>query len=249
MTPAAFTNDHYAFILASALEAGYDFIPFDRMAEKSRSDDLVCALRHDCDNDLAAAISMARLEAGLGVRSTYFVMLRSAMYNLLSPPQAELVRAILALGHHLGFHFDFSGSGHMDADEIARRCDQERAVVEVEFGRSIGVVSFHQPTAIVLDNRVKLNCLNTYSREDTQGFHYISDSNMIWREGCPSRMFQEKRHRCLHLLIHPEWWTPTPMPIIDKWKRIVTNNFETVETGLLTRERSYVTPLHIDFRP
>src|SRR4051794_40605096 len=90
--PRPFTHDAYREILEAALESGYQFISFPALAEHRRRNDLVCLLRHDCDNDLVAAVEIARIEEQLNVRSTYFLMLRSALYNLLSPTNMALAR-------------------------------------------------------------------------------------------------------------------------------------------------------------
>ncbi|CAA7619084.1 hypothetical protein MTBLM5_30011 [Magnetospirillum sp. LM-5] len=244
-----FTLPRYRAILASALQAGYSFIDFPSLAAAANTAGPTCALRHDCDNSLTAALRMARLEAGMGICSTYFVMLRSAMYNLLAKPNSDIVREILSLGHHLGLHYDYSAYGPLDANQIAAHCEEERALLSTLFGQPVPVVSFHQPTAIVLENQVRLLCLNVYDRDDTRGFTYISDSNMTWREGCPSAWLGQLRHPKLQLLVHPEWWTTAPMTIEEKWKAMLQENFAATQSVLLATERSYQTPLRMSHLP
>ena len=43
-----------------------------------------CILRHDIDYSLEKAVRFAQMEASMGVRSTYFVMITSQFYNVLS---------------------------------------------------------------------------------------------------------------------------------------------------------------------
>lgn len=246
--PEDFTTDRYRLILEAALAAGYRFIGFDAMAAARLSGDPVCALRHDCDNDPTAALRMAEIEAAMGVRSTYFLMLRSAMYNLMAKPHYDHARSILALGHHLGFHFDYSCYGDIGPEDIAARGEEESRMLERLLDRPVTAVSFHQPSAMVLDNHVKLSRINTYDPGDNLGFHYLSDSNMHWREGCPSAIFSDRRHPRLHLLVHPEWWTPEPMDVGRKWQAMFRNNFAATQAVLLRTERSYGPRLHLEFQ-
>ena len=92
-------------------------------------------------------------------------MLRSALYNLLAPTKGALVERILGLD---------TGSGFISTTLLSpanRRNvwppSSMTNVVSCLRVRSAGRrVSFHQPGRRILDNRVKLNCLNTYDWAD-----------------------------------------------------------------------------------
>ena len=234
-----FTHEHYRDILRAALDSGYRFISFAELAPLRDSGQQVCLLRHDCDNDLTAAANMARLEQELSVRSTYFIMLRSALYNLLSPPNTALVKEILAAGHWLGLHFDEFAIGDATPGGVAAAVNREREYLSMEFGVPVEVTSFHQPSDRVLSNEIKLSGLNTYDRVEMAKTHYLSDSNMIWREGCPSKVFASREYAMLQLLIHPEWWTVTRETADEKWCRMLRNNFTLMQESLLGREDAY----------
>ena len=92
----------YRNLVKKFVEAGYGCIPF--VPEPPRSGALL--LRHDIDFDLRLAHDMAVVEHELGVRSTYFLMLRSASYNIFEKENAAFVARIGELGHHLSLHFD-----------------------------------------------------------------------------------------------------------------------------------------------
>jgi hypothetical protein len=239
MSAAPFTHEAYRVMLRSAHEAGYRFATFDELAALRRTDGRACLIRHDCDNDLIAAAALARIESELGVRSTYFVMTRSALYNVMAPPMQALVREIVSLGHRLGLHFDELPYKATPAASVAEQVDRERAWLTHEFGEPIDVVSFHQPSARILANKVRLNCLNTYDRGDMAGLHYLSDSNLRFRGKTPLECFAGGEHRLLHILLHPEWWTEAPMPLDDKWNRMLANNVEVMQQSLLAREDTY----------
>jgi hypothetical protein len=246
--PDDFTYAHYRFILASALDSGYRFAGFHDLPGLRAGSEPVCVLRHDCDNDLLAAVRLARIEADAGVRSTYFVMLRSAQYNLLAPSNRALVREMLSLGHRIGLHFDERAYAEPAPDRIPGLVDRERQWLSDELGGPIDAVSFHQPSAHVLENRIALHCLNTYDRRDMAGFHYVSDSNLNFREGCPGALFRSKAHPKIHLLLHPEWWTDATLSLRDKWHAMLADNFELMQQSLLEREATYREPSAILFR-
>ncbi len=239
MSDVPFTHEHYRFLIRSGHEAGYRFATFDELERLRSENALACILRHDCDNDLVAARDLARIEAELGVRATYFVMTRSALYNLLAPPVSALVREIVALGHRLGLHFDEAPCRDLGPEEVAHRVDRERDLLGNEFGQRIDIVSFHQPSPRVLANEIRLKCRNTYDRRDMNGLHYISDSNLRFRGESPVECFRRREHRLLHLLLHPEWWTPEPMPLDRKWDRMMVHNVELMQDSLLAREDTF----------
>lgn len=239
MSPCPFTHARYRAILQAGLAAGYRFADFGEIEVVRGGQVKACLLRHDCDNDLVASARMAEIEAEEGVSSTYFVMLRSAMYNLLAPPHGALVRRILSLGHRLGLHFDESVVAGMPDDRVTVEVDREREWLQAEFGQPIEVVSFHQPGVRILEGRVRLSCVNTYDRRDMAGFHYTSDSNLAFRGGDPIDLFGGGRHPHLHVLIHPEWWTPTAMTLAEKWNSMLLDNLEVMQASLLEREDTF----------
>ena len=62
--------------------------------------------RHDVDCSVHRALSLAKIEKELGVKSTYFFHLHSPYYNLLEEASHNRVKKILALGHEIGLHFE-----------------------------------------------------------------------------------------------------------------------------------------------
>lgn len=239
MNPGEFTHARYRALLRAGLAAGYRFAGFGDIEALRQAAGMACLLRHDCDNDLVAAARMAEIEAEEGVSSTYFVMLRSAMYNLLAPPQTALIRRILSRGHRLGLHFDESVIATAPSDRVAAEVDRERELLGAEFGQAVEVVSFHQPGARILEGRIRLACVNTYDRNDLAGFHYTSDSNLAFRGGEPGVLFARAAHPRLHILIHPEWWTPVAMTLVEKWNAMLLDNLELMQENLLEREDTF----------
>jgi hypothetical protein len=245
MTPP-FTHSNYRELLAAAKASGYTAHGFGELPQPNVPAPALL-LRHDCDNDLVAAAAMAEIEAEAGVRSTYFLMLRSALYNLLALPNLRLARQIADRGHWIGLHFDEATVVEASADDVAVAVDRERVLLGTELGVDIAAVSFHQPTLRALDGTYRLNCVNTYDPGDMAGFAYLSESNTIWKED-PFEVLRTRHHPRLQMLIHPEWWTERPMTVTGKWRRMLEHNFELMQGSMLEREGAYTEPLVMSFR-
>jgi len=245
--PAPFTFGHYRQILESGLESGYRFIGFEELAVARGNERYLCLLRHDCEGDLVTALRLGQLEKELKVTSTYFVQLRSPLYNILSGPHAQLVRGLLGLGHRLGLHFDERSHDGASPSVVADLVDSERALLGAEFGVPVEVVSFHQPSQRVLENKIQVRCFNTYDRSDMRGVGYLSDSNWRWRED-PIEAFRSHTHPHLQLLLHPECWTESSMPVERKWHQVLRDNVEIAQETLLQREDTYKRRARISFR-
>lgn len=97
-----FTYQAYRGLLSLLREGGYAFRDYHNYADTSRC----VVLRHDIDNSLSQAVRLAELEAEEGVRSTWFVLLRTDFYNPASRNGLEKLRRIQSLGHEIGLHFD-----------------------------------------------------------------------------------------------------------------------------------------------
>jgi hypothetical protein len=244
----AYTHAEYRRLLRAGRTAGYRFASFAEVASSREGSERLCFLRHDCDNDLVAAARMAAIEVDEGVAATYFVMLRSALYNILAPTNARLVRDILR-GHFLGLHFDESVFAAQPDERIPALVERERRLLVEEFGADVDAVSFHQPGARILENRVRLACLNTYDGRNMAGVHYTSDSNLVFRGGHPIELFHAASHRRLQVLIHPEWWTSEAVPLDVKWNQMLRNNLDLMQESLVAREDTFERRRRIEIGP
>ena len=176
----AFDLAHYRELLDAAKDGGYAFTFFDR---EPRPGDIF--LRHDVDLSLDAAVILAELEAEQDVRSTYFLMTRSAFYNLESAPGEATVERLRALGHAVGLHAVWP-----------------RAELDARFDP---VVAWHNPDPPYMSEPVD-GAQNVMSPPFFSRDHYRSDSNQSWRSGCPHEALAGGDFEWLQLLTHPEIW-------------------------------------------
>ena len=202
MSGCGFSYRHYRDVLEAARQR-YAFGHFDGTRDHERP---FILLRHDVDFSLDAALRMARVEADLGVPSTYLV-LPHAHYNPFGPPGFAQLREIVALGHRLGLHYDlgFYASNGLDATETIRR---EAAVLEGRFGTRVSLVAEHNPGRATRPDGLELGPLqDAYSPAFTREIKYLSDSCQFWREGCFCGFLDPERHPRLQVLVHPIWWS------------------------------------------
>jgi hypothetical protein len=238
--PAEFSLRGYASLLEIGHSAGYKFVTFRDVA--GGAEGRLCLLRHDVDVNVGYALEMARAEAGAGVTSTYFVMLRSPAYNLMSRAASVALREIVALGHEVGVHFDAQHPLLAGADLVDSVLEEAR-IIEGLAGARIHAVSFHQPSERILKSAITVpGLINTYNRDQLAGWHYISDSNRKWKAETAWQLLRDASIEKIQILIHPMWWVCTGPTTEAVWDKAVEDNFRTMQEQLLATETAYGPP-------
>jgi hypothetical protein len=195
-----FTPSGYRAILTRALELSYRIVPF-RGFEPPR-DRAVLLLRHDLDHALEPALVTAEMEAGLGVRASYFVQTACAFYNLLSREGRALIQRLAGMGHEIGLHYE--ADRYLGEGGEARLASDLRLLEDLA-GQPIVSAAQHLPT---LGGAVELKGLENEAYESRfidPPMGYLSDSLMVWREARPLDWIE--RRASFQLLTHPENWT------------------------------------------
>ncbi len=200
---APFTYASYVELLKAFKNQGYQDVNFLEFDPKKQH----LALRHDVDVSLERALEMARLEASLEVKSTYFFLLRTEFYNLGSLSALQILKEILHLGHQIGLHFDVELYPHLQLERLSRAIDSECETLEHYCGAPVHSVSFHRPVRELLGADVELkNRVHTYAPRFFLEATYLSDSLERWPGGYPADHEAFKQKRAIQLLIHPIWW-------------------------------------------
>lgn len=164
-------------------------------------------LRHDIDNSLPQAVRLAELEAEEGVRSTWFVLLRTDFYNVFSKAGKAALDRILALGHEIGLHFDeASYVPALGADEVVQSIVKECGFLSALLETEVSTVSMHRPSKTTLDADYQVpGVVNSYGKTFFHDFKYLSDSRRRWREPV-EEIIRSKEHDRLHILTHAFWY-------------------------------------------
>jgi hypothetical protein len=237
-----FSFDAYRNMLDAALGSGYRFVSYESGPSETAS--RLCLLRHDVDIDPEAAARIAHIEYERGVVATYFVMLRSPVYNAFGRASEQFFREITALGHHIGLHYDIAfGPDNRHAEESIRR---EADVLGSMLGVEVNTFSFHQPMFGSADAR-SVRPEGMISAFDFPGFVYLSDANKAVPEGSFVRLFREAAIPRIQLCIHPIWWaTDDPdADVADLWDEAILAAMRRSQEQLLATERGFGPPRSI----
>ncbi len=223
-----FGPDRYRGLIGEFLSRGYKVRGFAE-AEPGRRD---LILRHDIDMSLDAALPMAEIERDLGVAASYFVLLRSELYNPYSGAGLAAVNRLAALGHEIGLHLDAS---LYDDDPAALQAAAERecAVLERLVERPVTTISLHRPARSLRGMADPLaGRRHAYQPRYFEDMGYCSDSRGAWHHGQPLEHPAVAEGRALQLLTHPIWWQGPPAEPKDRLDRFVEARLDMVDKEL-----------------
>lgn len=221
----------YRFLVEQARGRGYRFCGFESAAE---SDARSLYLRHDVDFSLTAAGELAELNSELGIRATFFVQVRSPIYNVLSDLAADQLRHISECGQDVGVHVRLTGDCR--PHKIVSR---DYAVILEALESARPVFSVHNPPAGLAGGVSDLDVpgfVNAYSRRFAREDVYVSDSNMQ-RSLDDFITALDRQPSSLQLLLHPEYWILSTNSTSDAFARILARVIRDQQAELVTNER------------
>jgi hypothetical protein len=198
-----FSLEGYSELLSAFKNTGYSFCRFEEIDARLAGGNPFVVLRHDIDVSLRLALEIARIEYGLGAQATYFVLLRSPFYNILSRSNAETMLQIQQYGHRIAPHLDLAAYDN----------DYAKALTEVELlaqcypNIDTELASLHS-TCDLQQMPVELyrQLNNVYGPAVRGEIAYISDSTGRWRFGHPFDSEAFRTRKPIQLLTHPIWW-------------------------------------------
>lgn len=221
MSPfAEFTESGFRSLIRACKDRGYRFVRYGERPEEPH-----VLWRHDIDVSAHRAFALAAIEAEEGVSSTWFVNPRSDFYSVLDPAVLEKLRGLRNLGHEVGLHFDAAALGVREWSEAAldAALRSEARLLESMLEAPVRVVSWHNPDqSNLLDFQADeiAGLLSAYGASLRRDYVYCSDSNGYWRFRPMRQVIAEGSPR-LHLLTHPEWWTPEPLAPSERIDRAI----------------------------
>jgi hypothetical protein len=231
-----FTVDGYKNLLESLTARRYE----PRLFGDNAPIDRQVILRHDLDMSVDAAVPIAEVEHDLGMAATYFVLLRTEMYNAYSKRARELLMRIAGLGHEIGLHLDASLYGDT-ADELDAAATSECEVLEAIVGDQVKVVSFHRPAPSLqgLDRTVG-GRQHTYQPAFFTDIAYCSDSRGAWHHSHPLELAAVAAGKPFQLLTHPIWWNVNADEgVRQKLDRFALSRFDLLRSELAANCDAY----------
>lgn len=215
MIPFSFIG--YTDLINTLRGAGYYFADYHNYVGFSRC----VILRHDIDNSIEKAITIAEMEYELGVKSTYFTLLRTDFYNPASKKGLAGLKRIQLLGHEIGLHFDEMAYDNLN--DVKSAIKHEANILSDILDCPITTVSMHRPSQKTLDGNYDLSpMVNSYGKTFFNDFKYLSDSRRRWREPALD-IIKTGQYNRLHILTHPIWYQEMEESIHDTIKRFVTS--------------------------
>lgn len=210
-----YTWSWYRSFLHRLQSDDYRFRSFD---DRPAAGDVL--LRHDVDLSVESALTMARVETDLGVRSTYFLLLTSPLYNVFERETREQIEEIASLGHDVGVHF--STHAYWPADQPPADADLADAIRREQTALAtvvdpVETVSFHIPPPWVLDREIP-GVRSTYEPALFTDVDYVADSSGRWREQHP---FDDALGETVQVLTHPGLWGETDAAFAERVDRAV----------------------------
>ena len=226
-----FTLNAYSELLVFIKER-YAVVP---LCEANSFDEHFLILRHDIDASLEKAFRIAKMEHTLGLRSSFFVLFSSNLYNLLEKENIGYLRQISRMGHEIGLHYDLEQYNYHrpPLEDTLRR---EIKLLENLVGKKVCSICCHNPSLYSEDPFIEFeDLLNPYSPKFFKDILYISDSCRAWNINSNSlRTFVENYPPKVQLLIHPFLWTDEVMDrysVLDLlFSEIVNKNLEYKES-------------------
>jgi hypothetical protein len=216
-----FTEAVYSRLLDLAASK-YQFCDFHQRVNRP-----LVIWRHDVDYSPHRALALAKIEAARRLRCIYHILLTGRYYNLFEPEIVSIFRQIAKLGHEIGLHFDMDSFGESESVTVAQldeRIAFERHVIKTLVGVDVRTMSFHNYHL----NRDRIHerseicgMINIAAPAFAGEFLYVSDSNGIWRHRGLEDVLTGPALPRLHVLTHPEWWTPEPMAPSARLRRSI----------------------------
>ena len=215
-----FTYDAYISLIVKLRCFGYHFVGYDTCDNYERC----VILRHDIDYSIDKALILAELEAKQGVKSTYFTLLSSQFYNLISRENKEKLQYINSLGHDIGLHFDeLNYEGRQVKEQCKSLIINEVELMENILQLNIKCVSMHRPSRETLEANYNLDpIINSYGQKFFNDFKYISDSRHKWRENV-DKIIEDGNFNKLHILTHAFWYNNENEELEESIKKFVNS--------------------------
>ena len=155
-------------------------------------------IRHDVDWDLELALKIAQLENNLEIKSTYFILVTSELYNILSPSNKKLINKIKNLNHEIGLHFDASNY----KSNYNNHAKKEGKILESIIGQRVNSISLHNPS--VDDFYPAFPSFNdAYSKKYFKKEYYLSDARFDFRDKNPFDLIEKVNESFIQISLHP----------------------------------------------
>jgi hypothetical protein len=175
-----FTLKKYRQLLIALQAKGYSFNTFEDYCLKSAAVKFVL-LRHDVDLKAAHSLAIAKLEAALGIRASYYFRV------VPQSNQPAIIQEIASLGHEIGYHYsdlvEANGNPEKAIQTFQHNLNKFRQFYPVE------TICMHGSPTSKIDNRDLWKTYNyhdfgiigePYIDIDFNKVFYLTDTGRCW---------------------------------------------------------------------
>ena len=173
-----------------AIKSSYEnILTFSEYFSAEPKPESFCLIRHDVDRKPGNALRMAKLENGMGIKSTYYFRVKSHTFK------PEIIIEIAGLRHEIGYHYESLSEANGDMSAALR--DFEDNLKKLRELVSVRTVSMHGRPLKPYDNRDMWRSGGNHARLieeygilgevyldiDYTDIAYISDTGRNWTTG------------------------------------------------------------------
>ena len=218
-----FTLDNYRRLVQMAVDKGFQFILHKDEFVLERKDII---WRHDVEFEPDIALKMAKIEAEIGVKATYFFQLHSPYYNVVDSHYREVFYQIKNLGHCVGLHFDSAYWGITDENQLNDYIILDKEYFEKNMDVEIDTFSFHNTTPFTqscLEYKYG-GLINVYSSFFKKYYNYCGDSLGYWRFDRLEDVLNDDKVQHLQILTHDANWSDEVLSPRNRFAKAVYNH-------------------------
>lgn len=103
-------------------------------------------VRHDVDFSLELAYKFSRYELKHNIKSTYYILMTSNLYNVFSSESKKIILEMIKDGFEIGLHFDPTVYGNLQLNDLTEKMNYEVDMFERFYNTKIYSYSMHNPS-------------------------------------------------------------------------------------------------------
>jgi hypothetical protein len=220
-----FTEESYKQCL-ELVNKNYHVISYPDYKKEGKA----CLWRHDIDYSPHRALKLAELDCKYSINSYFFIWLHSDKYNFFEKEIHQIFKEISSMGLHIGLHFDIEYySPEIESiDILLSKLSYEKRLMEESLDTEIHAFSLHNPSLlnVTLNDVEYCGMINVYNNYIKEHFKYVSDSFCFWRFERLLDILQTEEFEKIHILTHPECWTPNSLPPYQRIMRAIEGRYK-----------------------
>jgi hypothetical protein len=212
-----FSMSTYHDIIVSAQKNNYQFFTLSEFVAAGCPSELSFVIRHDLDRQPITLKPIVQVESSLNVKSTTFVRVAGAEYNMLGYSTFRVLQDAVKEGMEIGLHTNFVEFASINRIDPLNVLMSELQLLRTYF--DVSGIAPHRDINYTYNSLPWLNsnwtqlqhklCLNyhAYEQRILKNVHYVNEGfnpHLCWRSSDPFDVI--KTRKSIYLLTHPHWW-------------------------------------------